>query len=414
MIFRDNFYNRLTTISVIVLLSILLYILMPVLVPFIVAFILAYLINPVVEALTKYKISRPFAIVLVLLLISIVIITAIAYIIPMLWHQFEIAKSNMPVFLDWLNNSARPWVSAKFGYDFKSFNSDEISEEILSYLQTNYNLQDARSIVSKIATSGISAISSVGLFVLVPVLMFFFLLSWHQNIQALVNVLPSRLQEQTVSIAKECHGVMMAFVKGQMLVMFILGLVYGVGLQLLGIETGLMIGFMAGLASIIPYFGLIVGVIAAVIATIVQFGFDWHLLALVGVFGAGQLLEAMVLQPVLLGDRIGLSPIMVIFVVLVGGNLMGIVGMLVALPFAAVLMVLLRQMFAAYQSSDFYQRKQSLTIEDLITDVNLLPASAECESIVQVPIEENSNIYDEQDDNETLAISSNTKKDVEN
>lgn len=357
MIFKDNFYNRLSTVSIILAGCLLLYVLMPVLVPFIVAFILAYLLNPVVEWVTKFNISRGFAIVLVLLLISIVLITAISYIIPLLWEQFETAKSNMPIFLDWLNNNARPWISEKLKYDIKPFNSNEISDEILSYLQTNYNLQDARSIVSKIASSGISAISSVGLFVLVPVLMFFFLMSWHKNMKSLINVCPPRFQSQTLSVAKDCHEVMMAFVKGQMLVMFILGLIYGIGLQILGIETGIIIGFVAGLASIIPYFGLVVGVIAAVIAVIVQFGFDWHLLALVGVFGFGQFIEGMVLQPILLGDRIGLSPIMVIFVVLVGGSLMGVVGMIIALPFAAVLMVLMRHVFASYQDSEFYKRK---------------------------------------------------------
>lgn len=357
MIFKDIFLNRLALLISFALGGLLIYSLMPVLMPFIVAFVFAYLLNPLVVWCGKIGISRWLAIILVFLLVSIILSAAISYLIPLLWQQFEMAKDNMPVFLEWLNNTARPWVSQKVRFNIKPFNTEELSNAILSYLQTNYNVKDASSVITKLATSGLSAISSAGLFVLIPVLTFFFMLSWDKNLEGLKSLIPPRMLKNTINIATECHDVMMAFVKGQMLVMFILGMVYALGLNWVGLETGLMIGFMAGLASLVPYLGIIVGVLSAVVACIVQFGFDLGQLAWVAlVFTVGQVLEGYVLQPWLLGNRIGLSPVMVIFSVLVGGYVLGLVGMLIGLPLAAVIMVLLRHIYLFYIQSHFFQR----------------------------------------------------------
>jgi len=135
----------------------------------------------------------------------------------------------------------------------------------------------------------------------------------------------------------------------------LLGIVYAVGLQLIGLEVGLIIGMIAGLASIIPYLGFGVGIIAAVVATLFQFGLDWTQLLLVGVvFMIGQMVEGYILQPFLLGDKIGLSPVAVVFAVLAGAQLGGFLGMLIALPVAAVIVVLLKHARDNYERSRFY------------------------------------------------------------
>ena len=137
--------------------------------------------------------------------------------------------------------------------------------------------------------------------------------------------------------------------------MFLLGVVYAVGLQLIGLEVGLIIGMVAGLASIIPYLGFGVGIIAAVIATLFQFGIDWtHLALVIIVFMIGQAIEGYILQPFLLGDKIGLSPVAVVFAVLAGAQLAGFLGMLIALPVAAVIVVLLRHARECYEKSRLY------------------------------------------------------------
>ena len=163
----------------------------------------------------------------------------------------------------------------------------------------------------------------------------------------------------------ECHSVLGAFVKGQFLVMFLLGVVYAVGLQLVGLEVGLIIGMVAGLCSIIPYLGFGVGIIAAMIAAFFQFGLDWtHLVLVLVVFGVGQIIEGYVLQPFLLGDKIGLSPVAVVFAVLAGAQLAGFMGMLIALPVAAVIVVLLKHAREWYERSSLYQDSTSVGIEN--------------------------------------------------
>ena len=174
-------------------------------------------------------------------------------------------------------------------------------------------------------------------------------------LDSLRRLIPRPYEKTTLEIATECHSVLGAFVKGQFLVMILLGIVYAVGLQLIGLDVGLIIGMIAGLASIIPYLGFAVGIVAAVIATLLQFGVDWMQLALVlVVFMIGQGVEGYVLQPFLLGDKIGLSPVAVVFAVLAGAQLAGFLGMLIALPVAAVIVVLLRHARDSYEKSQLY------------------------------------------------------------
>jgi len=189
-----------------------------------------------------------------------------------------------------------------------------------------------------------------------PVIAFYFLLDWKPMLGRMKDLIPRQYEDPTMKIVAECHSVLGAFVKGQFLVMILLGVVYAVGLQLIGLEVGLIIGMIAGLASIIPYLGFAVGIISAIIASLFQFGLDWmQLLMLGGVFMVGQVIESYILQPFLLGDKIGLSPVAVVFAVLAGAQLGGFLGMLIALPVAAVIVVLLKHAKDYYQDSPLYQ-----------------------------------------------------------
>jgi predicted PurR-regulated permease PerM len=191
--------------------------------------------------------------------------------------------------------------------------------------------------------------------VLIPVIAFYFLLDWDRMLDSMRRLIPRPYEQSTLKIVGECHSVLGAFVKGQFLVMLLLGIVYAVGLQLIGLEVGLIIGMVAGLASIIPYLGFAVGIIAAVIASLFQFGLDWvHLALVVVVFMIGQAIEGYILQPFLLGDKIGLSPVAVVFAVLAGAQLAGFLGMLIALPVAAVIVVLLKHAREWYEQSQLY------------------------------------------------------------
>ena len=201
---------------------------------------------------------------------------------------------------------------------------------------------------------------------LVPVVGFYLLRDWDQLMLKVRALLPRRIEPLLVRLAGECHDVLGAFIRGQLLVMLGLGLIYAGGLSIIGLDLGLLVGLLAGLASIVPYMGFVVGCSAALIASVFQHG-GMELYPLLGValvFGVGQTLEGMLLTPLLVGDRIGLHPVAVIFAILAGGQLFGFVGILLALPAAAVIMVMLRHVNDLYKLSDLYRVPAGTLEED--------------------------------------------------
>jgi predicted PurR-regulated permease PerM len=188
----------------------------------------------------------------------------------------------------------------------------------------------------------------------VPVLTFYFLRDWDVMVAQIRDLLPRPYLPTVSRLARESDEVLGGFLRGQFSVMLSLGSIYAIGLWAIGIDLGLLIGFVAGLVSFVPYLGAFVGVTSAVIATLVQHGDATHLLLVMGVFALGQTLEGFVLVPWLVGDRIGLHPVAVIFAIMAGGQLFGFLGVLLALPVAAVAMVLLRYAHEHYRRSGLY------------------------------------------------------------
>jgi len=192
---------------------------------------------------------------------------------------------------------------------------------------------------------------------LIPVVAFYLLRDWDLLVERIHNMIPRQFVTTTVNLTKECDEVLSAFLRGQLLIMLLLGCIYALGLALIGLDLALIIGLLAGLASLVPYLGFIVGILAASIAAILQFQEFMPLVYVALVFGVGQLLEGSLLTPLLVGDRIGLHPVAVIFAVLAGGQLFGFVGVLLALPIAAVVMVFVRHLYGQYRTSQYYESR---------------------------------------------------------
>ena len=358
----DPFFRRLFIVVAIVIAVFLLYLMMPVIVPFVVAFVLAYLFNPLVKRLSKY-IKRWIAIIIVYSTITLGMVLLLWWLIPTLWHQLQAAWEYLPKVLNWYNQVVREWFINNSRIRLPELEAKGFSDTLVDYMQTNYKFADASSMMSQILVSSMNFINNAGLIVLVPILTFYFLFNWDQRLHTWKMAIPAPYCKKVVSIAKECDQALMAFIKGQLLVMVLLGVIYSVQLQLIGLELGLIIGMVAGIASFVPYLGFGIGFIAAIIASLFQFGLDWTYLALVvGAFLVGQAAEGYILQPLLLGDKIGLSPLWVIFAVLAGVSLLGFVGMLIALPVSAVLNVLFRHLYAYYRSTDFYKGRKQLAL----------------------------------------------------
>ena len=351
----DRTLRRIFILSGIALILWVLYLLKPVVLPFIAAFLVAYLFSPLVDKLHRIGLPRWLSIGIVFIGIGVIVTLAIWYVVPLVWQQLIYARDSIPAGIHWLNYTFLPWVSQTFNVEAMEIDTEQISKVVMEYIQTNYSADSIQSMVLRVAQSGLNFIQIGGVVVLIPIIAFYFLLDWDRMLESLRRLIPRHYEKTTLGIVGECHNVLGAFVKGQFLVMFLLGVVYAVGLQLIGLEVGLIIGMIAGLASIIPYLGFGVGIIAAVIATLFQFGIDWtHLALVIIVFMIGQAIEGYILQPFLLGDKIGLSPVAVVFAVLAGAQLAGFLGMLIALPVAAVIVVLLRHARECYEKSRLY------------------------------------------------------------
>ena len=360
----DKTLRRIFILAGIALIIWILYLLKPVVIPFVGAFLIAYLLSPLVDTLHGYKLPRWLSISVVFIGLAILMFLAFWYLIPLIWEQIKYAKDSIPKGIQWINETLLPWVASTFQVDEMEIDTQQFSITIMTYIQENYSVDSAQTMLLRLAQSGLNFIQVGGTVVLIPIIAFYFLLDWERMLQRLRNLIPRRYEASTLRIVGECHNVLGAFVKGQLLVMVLLGVVYAIGLQLIGLEVGLIIGMVAGLASIIPYLGFAVGIIAAVIATFFQFGLDWMQLVLVlVVFMVGQAVEGYILQPFLLGDKIGLSPVAVVFAVLAGAQLAGFLGMLIALPVAAVIVVLLRHVHEFYEKSYLYTAPPKVVIQ---------------------------------------------------
>jgi predicted PurR-regulated permease PerM len=360
----DKTLRRIFILAGIALIIWILYLLKPVVIPFVGAFLIAYLLSPLVDTLHGYKLPRWLSISVVFIGLAILMFLAFWYLIPLIWEQIKYAKDSIPKGIQWINETLLPWVASTFQVDEMEIDTQQFSITIMTYIQENYSVDSAQTMLLRLAQSGLNFIQVGGTVVLIPIIAFYFLLDWERMLERLRNLIPRRYEASTLRIVGECHNVLGAFVKGQLLVMVLLGVVYAIGLQLIGLEVGLIIGMVAGLASIIPYLGFAVGIIAAVIATFFQFGLDWMQLVLVlVVFMVGQAVEGYILQPFLLGDKIGLSPVAVVFAVLAGAQLAGFLGMLIALPVAAVIVVLLRHVHEFYEKSYLYNAPPKVVIQ---------------------------------------------------
>lgn len=332
----------------------LIYLLTPILSPFLVAMLLAYMGDPIVDRLEKRGLSRTWGVVIVFALFSLLLLIMLLVLIPMLGRQMVRLYELAPQGLDWAQHQALPWVQAQLGLAEGFWRFDQLKQALSGHLGKTTDI--VSGLLAQATASSLALLGWLGNLLLIPVVAFYLLRDWDLMLAKLQNLLPRAREGLVVRLVGECHEVLGAFMRGQLLVMLALAGIYSVGLMVVGLELGLLIGLLAGLASIVPYMGFIVGIGAALIAVVFQFGGDalYPLVGVVVVFSIGQMLEGMLLTPLLVGDRIGLHPVAVIFAVLAGAQLFGFVGILLALPVAAVIMVLLRHVHDLYKLSDLY------------------------------------------------------------
>lgn len=342
-----------------VVVAVLIYLLSPILTPFLLAAILAYMGDPLVDRLEAKKIPRTLGALIVMSWLIGLVILIVVILVPLFEQQAATLMQRYPQHLEALNSYITPWLD-RFGIDFE-LDIQGIKQVLME------NLPAARSFAARLiptlTTGGLALVDFVLNLVLVPVVLFYVLRDWDLMITHIGETIPIRARDEAISIARDVDKVLGQFLRGQSSVILLQSVFYVAGLWLVGLDFALPIGVLAGLLCFVPYLGAIVGFVLATLAGLIQFQSFEGLVPVWIVFFLGQLLEGMVVTPWLVGDRIGLHPVLVIFALLAFGQLFGFFGVLLALPASAALAVGFKYLHRKYTDSAIYSEpKESLII----------------------------------------------------
>lgn len=326
------------------------YLLSPILTPFLLAAILAYICNPLVSRMTRGRVPRTLAVTLVLLLLAAMFVVLLLILLPLLIRQVRAITEQAPVYVDWLRSAVGPRLEQFLGVQLETtMVRDWVAEHMAE-------IRDfAVQLLPSLKTGGLAIVGFFVNLVLVPVVLFYFLRDWNGIIAGIDRMVPRRWHQQVNVLAGEIDAVLGQFMRGQLLVMLGMALFYTVGLWLAGLDYALSVGMIAGLVTFVPYLGVIIGLVLATLTGLLQFQDPTQLVWVWAVFIAANLLEGYLLVPWLVGDRIGLHPVAVIFALLAFGTLFGFFGVLLALPVSAALLVWGRHLRRDYLASSMYQ-----------------------------------------------------------
>jgi predicted PurR-regulated permease PerM len=337
---------------------VLLYLISPILSPFLIAAILAYICTPLVDKLErvklgKFTLGRTISALLVMILLFGALIALILIVVPLLQKEILLVIERFPTYLDTFRNHIEPWLQKHFDITLE-IDAAQVQEILKTHWQSASNF--VGGVLVALSTRGLALIVWITNLLLIPVVLFYLLRDWHGMVARIAQLIPKRWYAKTAEIAAEIDAVLAEFLRGQLLVMLLTSIFYAAGLWMAGLELALPIGLIAGLLGFVPYLGPAIGIFLALLAGALQFDTLGQFVPILAVFGIGQLLESFILTPWLIGDRIGLHPVIVIFALLAGGQLFGFTGILLALPVSAAIAVGVKHAKRRYLVSDIYLR----------------------------------------------------------
>ena len=332
-------------------LALLLWLLAPVLMPFVLAAVLAYALHPVVEKLAARRVPRWLGAGVAIAVLMLLALGVVLLIVPVITKQVPLLKEQVPALLERVNESLIP-LAARFGIDLQI----DVAQvrEWLRGLVTGHESELINGLLSSLRIGGSALAAVFGNLVLTPIVAYYLLLDWGPLVERTKGLIPPRWRLAVQGFLDETDEVLGQYLRGQLLVMGVLAVFYTVGLALVGLKLALPIGVFTGLAVFVPYLGFGLGLVMALLAAVLQFQAVWGVAAVAVVYAIGQVVESMYITPRLLGERIGLHPIAVIFALMAFGHLFGFVGVLIALPASAVLLVAIRRAKQGYLSSNLY------------------------------------------------------------
>jgi predicted PurR-regulated permease PerM len=325
-----------------------------VLTPFLIGAILAYLGTPLVDALERRGVHRGVGTTITVLLFGVALLGLFLVLVPLVQAEVSLVMKRMPELFTLASERLLPWLDRVFGItialDFATIR-DVLADNLESVRDVGFRL------LAGVKTGGLLLVSILVNLALIPVVMFYLLRDWTRIVERIDDLLPRRWETKVRQIAREIDDVLAEFLRGQVLVMLVLAIYYALALWAVGLNHAFAIGVLTGLLVFIPYVGFGLGLVLGMVAALLQWSGLPFFLTVLAVYGAGQLLENYVLIPYLVGDRIGLHPVAVIFALLAFGQVFGFAGVLLALPVSAALLVALRHLRVAYADSPLYRNE---------------------------------------------------------
>ena len=330
------------------------YTLHGILMPFIMGLLVAYLLNPLVQRLQHYRLNRTVATSLLIFAFFVTLGGSILIAAPFLKRELLKLAYKMPSYMYHVLGFFDPYIT-KAQDIIKAKDFKNLDATLTSYVGDMASW--ALTVVAGLFTNTLALANLISLIILTPVVSFYFLRDWPEVINAMDNLLPRRDAPKIRKLSAQINRTLGGYFRGQALVCLVLALYYMIGLSLVGLDFSLTIGLVTGLMAFIPYFGYLIGITAGIGVAIGQFSDPTSIWYVIGIFIGGQIIETYYLLPKLVGDRIGLHPLWIIFALLSGGLLYGFTGILLAMPLAAMLGVLIRFILKEYRRSTLYTER---------------------------------------------------------
>lgn len=351
--------NMKITLVILVLIGALLYILSDVLTPIALALLLAYFFDPVVTRLESKGLSRTFSILVLMGAIILVLVGALFLFVPMLQTEIQRFSARLPGLLNAAAGKLQEYLMEMSG-DETVVITERINDSLRAWVVSlgSNDLAPLTNVIGKTFSGTLSALTILIYIILVPIFSFYFLSSFDRIRRYPLELVPPRHREAVLSVTRDIDAMLSNFIRGQGTVCLILAVMYGAGYQLSGVPLGLMIGFIAGSLAFIPYVGAGTGLTLSLLMILLDWQGMGTLIGLLVTFGVTATLESYLITPKIVGDRVGLTPVMVIISLLTGATLFGFVGVLVAVPTAATLKILWGRARASYQRSAFFNDEE--------------------------------------------------------
>ncbi|MBU3616115.1 AI-2E family transporter [Polynucleobacter sp. JS-Polo-80-F4] len=323
--------------------------------PFLTAFILAYALRPFCLWLEGRRVPRALAAALAMLIGLIVVFLVLSLLVSLLRYEIPLIKAQLP---NWISNT-QAWLGPKLSefhisLDWGSLKATA-TQKITEHINDNADSLMS-STISTVLMSGSSVIAGFVNAVLIVFVMFYLLMDWDHFFGLVKNIVPLRAQETVHHLAMHTDGLLSQYLRGMLIVIAIMSIYYSAGLSLIGVKGAAALGIFTALMIVIPYIGITLGLTLATLSALLQFGPGTEIIGVLILFGIGQFLEGFFLTPRLVGERIGLHPVAVLFALLLFGKLFGFFGVLLALPISAVSLVLVKYLWSLYTQSAWYQK----------------------------------------------------------